>query len=149
MNGSYTTEQVAKLLNIHIRTVQDWLKAGLRKNSAEKPYLIHWSNLVEFLKEKTQRRRVSCDVNELFCVRCKEARKPKNMQIFVRELSKNRVLLTGKCGTCDLQINRITSFQKFCASKHFFHILEKKEGRCTECPSLNDRTDLGRAGNDS
>ena len=50
-NGFYTTEEVAKMLKVHIITVRRWLEAGkLRGHKAGRQWRIKKQDLEEYLK---------------------------------------------------------------------------------------------------
>lgn len=141
---SYSLQEIAQLFKIHIRTVQDWIKSGLHPIDDRKLVLIHGSDLIQFLKEKANKRKSKCLSTQLFCVKCRAAREPLDKHIFVRKLSDTRVLITGTCEYCKFKMNKITSVQNFTTAKHLFCVVTERKEPCIECHQHNVNPDLRR-----
>lgn len=65
---SYSTQEIADLLNIHKRTVQEWHKEGLPRIDSRKPFLVLGSNLKEFIRSRQNKRKQKCRINEFYCM---------------------------------------------------------------------------------
>ncbi len=108
---TYSTEEIADLLNIHINTVHVWYKAGLSKTDNQKPCLVFGQDLKDFLNAKNESKKRPCAPNELFCCKCQTPRRPKANQVCIKS-TPARTNLVGYCATCGTKINKAISPQK-------------------------------------
>lgn len=116
---AYSIAEIAEMLNVHIRTVQAWKKAGLKILDDEtKPYLIMGQDIQEYLKGKKKERKKPLKIGEFFCPRC---RRPVNShasmikaEVTTRRLGRNyrQVLLRGICSICDQALTLFSSDRK-------------------------------------
>ena len=56
---SYTTLEIAELLNVSVVTVRRWLEEGLPRNDDLRPFLIRGEALISFLETRQKRARVA------------------------------------------------------------------------------------------
>lgn len=99
---TYSIYEISILYNIHKATVRHWLKEGLIRIDEKRPIFVHGSDLYEFLKERQKKRKRKCKPDELFCMKCKYARKPKEMKVVIEEqsLKISRIkCICSECGT--------------------------------------------------
>lgn len=105
---SYSTKELAQVLRVHPRTVQEWHKYGLQ-SIAEKcfPLLFIGRTVKDFLNARRSKRKCKLAPDECFCPRCRRPRLSK-MQPFKieptgRHLGSGQelVLLRGICIVCD------------------------------------------------
>jgi len=108
---SYSTQEIADLLSIHKRTVQEWHKEGLPRIDSRKPFLVLGSNLKEFIRSRQNKRKQKCRINEFYCMKCKEPRQSRNNLVDIRFLSASRLLVIGLCVQCHTRINKIGSIK--------------------------------------
>ena len=71
-----TIEEVARLFGVHRQTVRNWIKGGLPALTKRKPHLILGSELRQFLINRRQASKRRCAPGELYCLRCREPRRP-------------------------------------------------------------------------
>jgi hypothetical protein len=73
---SYALDDIAKLLGTHKRTCSRWLVEGLpvlKKNTS--PLLIMGYELKKFLRSNSRKGKIKLKENEIYCLRCRVARK--------------------------------------------------------------------------
>ena len=96
---NYTVEETASALNVHRNTVRRWLRAGLEPIDWKKPYLIHGTDLIEFLKSRSLPA-TKLLPHEGFCFSCRAPREPAFAEIEVEVSSNGRLSLTALCDRC-------------------------------------------------
>jgi hypothetical protein len=76
-NRNYTYEEAARLLEVHPRTVRNWVQRdGLPALAEQRPHLIVGSVLSDFLRDRRQSRKTRLKPYELYCLRCRVGRIP-------------------------------------------------------------------------
>jgi Helix-turn-helix domain len=106
---NYTIADVARILQVSRRTVRVWIKKGLPIIDRQRPFLIHGSDLKEFLFSRKQRRKSKCGPGEIFCVKCRVPKRPAGGMADYEPRSVMRGSLVGICPTCNTIISRWTS----------------------------------------
>ncbi len=117
IHRSYTVEEVALLLEVHKRTVRNWIIKGLTVCDDKRPLLILGTDLRLFLQQQRQENKRKCKPSELYCLKCREPRLPdQNTLEFIEETNtKGRVI--AACSVCNSRMNKyfklenITSIQ--------------------------------------
>ncbi len=118
IHRSYTVEEVALLLDVHKRTVRNWIKKGLPVCDDKRPLLILGAELKQFLQLQRKENKRKCKPSELYCLKCREPRLPDQSSLqFIEETStKGRVI--AACCVCNSLMNKyfklenITSIQR-------------------------------------
>ena len=122
---SYKVTELAATLNVHVRTVQEWIKRGLPiidRNS--KPYLISGYEAKIFLKECIDSKKVKLNKDEIFCLKCRQPRKsiPEEVKCeYTGRLighGQRQIIITGKCPNC------LTPLQRFSSDKNITQIVK-------------------------
>lgn len=107
-NYTYTVEQIADLYGVDVHTVRRWIREdGLKRIPKMRPYLIHSSDLKRFLHTKQKARKHPCKANEVFCLKCRLPRTPKNSTATILELPNKSVRFKARCSVCNSKINRV------------------------------------------
>ena len=75
IHWSYSISEAAKLLGVHKLTVSRWIERGLPLIEQKRPFLIHGSDLRDFLTAQ-QPRKQPCRAGEIYCVRCRAPKRP-------------------------------------------------------------------------
>jgi len=116
---SYTLKEIAEIYNLHIRTVQDWIKQGLKIiDESHSPYLILGQDVRDFLKVKRQKRKHNLKPGEFYCTKCNIPRKSIPEKIIFEKteklLGKNgrQVIIKGICVVCKNKLFLFSSQRK-------------------------------------
>ena len=112
IHRSYTVGKISEIYGVHKNTVLTWIKNGLLTCDSSRPTLILGHHLREFLEQKRKKNKKPCPVGTLYCVSCKEPRKPAGNMVDYLPTSETRGRLIGICPCCEHMINQITSFSK-------------------------------------
>lgn len=109
---SYTTKDISKLLNVHPKTVQLWVKEGL-PSITEKPIFVKGFKLKAFLDNKQQKRKCKLEADEFYCIKCRKAVRPNDKVVWLeltgKTLGRNNlreIVIKGVCDECLTRINR-------------------------------------------
>ncbi len=112
INRSYTVSEIAFLYQIHPQTVKNWIKQGLNVAVKTKPMLILGADLREFLQKKATRNKKTCQPGEIYCVACKEPKRPRDDYALLVRLNEKVGDLIGECPTCNHEIHRKVSISQ-------------------------------------
>jgi hypothetical protein len=121
IHRSYTVEEAALFLEVHKRTVRNWIIKGLPVCDDKRPLLILGTDLKLFLQQQRKQNKRKCKPCELYCLKCRESRLPEQKTIpFIEETNtKGRVI--ASCSVCNSRMNKyfklenITSIQSVVA----------------------------------
>ena len=108
-------KQAAELLGVHVRTVQGWIKSGLRILDGSKPFLIMGSDLKSFRAQELQKRKQALGPAEFYCFRCKARVTASQIETIPGKAighEKISVRLKGVCAVCGAQVNRFSAVAK-------------------------------------
>ena len=106
IHRNYTISEVAELLGVHKNTVQHWLKSGLPHIRDRRPLLILGQDLKEFLNGRRLRGRKPCLPGHLFCLKCREPRRPAAQMLDYVPITLTSGNLKGICEVCETFIYR-------------------------------------------
>lgn len=85
----------------HRNTVRDWLTAGLKPIDGGRPALILGSELRRFLNERRARRKRKTPAGMIFCLRCREPRRPAGDVVDYLPRTATSGDFQGICPNCD------------------------------------------------
>ncbi len=109
---SYTVAEAADLFGVHRNTVRHWIKNGLETVRAGGHVLILGDELRAYLIRKQAQRRVRCPPGSMFCLKCRDARRPPPGLVELVPLSPTTVNLRGLCPTCGGLMHRRASLAR-------------------------------------
>lgn len=109
IHRNYTVEETASLYCVHKNTVRNWIKAGLPVCDARRPVLILGSELRGFLKQRRQVHRRQCLPHEMYCLRCRAARRPAEGMADYQSVTPATGRIIGLCPVCMTTMNRFVS----------------------------------------
>jgi excisionase family DNA binding protein len=112
IHRSYTVEEIAALFGIHKNTVRDWIKKGLPVCDARRPVLILGQVLRDYLQAKRTRNKRTCLPGELYCLRCREPRKPAGEMADFQPVTPKVGNLIAICPVCDAMMNKRVSMAR-------------------------------------
>ena len=106
---AYTVGEIAELLGAHEHTVRLWLSAGLEALDGKRPTLVRGEALKRFLVAKRTARTRTCAPGTLFCVKCREPRRPAGDWADLHELTDTTGDLQAFCSVCESIMHRRVS----------------------------------------
>ena len=109
---SYTIQEVAELYGLHPQAVRRWINIGLRTIDGLKPFLIHGSDLINFLNGRQSGRKQKCQPHEFYCCRCRLPRRAQKNEVKVENRSRKLLNLSAVCEACDTQMNKAGSVRR-------------------------------------
>ena len=111
IHRSYTVIDASETLNVHPKTVRNWLRVGLAVIDESRPLLIQGADLKLFLKQKRKASLHRCEQNEMYCFRCKAPREPNLTSLqFIAKLA-GMAQMTGHCSECGSKANKYVSWR--------------------------------------
>ncbi len=129
---SYNMQEISELFGIHKNAVRNWFKAGLPKIDARRPFMVHGSDLIEFLNNRQTKRKRKCKSDELYCFRCRAPRKAKTGSIEFIPLSETKLNIHGKCEECGTSTYRAGSIKKRQEYERIFAFVTLAEKHITD-----------------
>jgi hypothetical protein len=116
IHRTYTVFEVAHLFGVHRNTVREWIRRGLPTCDQHRRTLIVGRALAEYLKKRREQRRTRCGADEMYCMRCRQARRPvENAANYVPRTSMLGTLV-GACPACAAVMHRTVNLAKFADS---------------------------------
>jgi len=110
---SYLLKEIADMFNVHVRTVQSWIKSGLEPLEGTKsPYYVMGYDLKDYLSKQNETGKVKLKNREFYCLACKKGVVPTHIEVLDNGIVGNNMKsfrLKGSCPICKLQVNRIAS----------------------------------------
>lgn len=73
---TYTIAEVVDLYGVSRGTMSNWQRQGLRPIDDKRPLLFHGATINAFHAERRRTGKKPCPPGELFCLACKEPRRP-------------------------------------------------------------------------
>ncbi len=112
VHRNYTVEEVADLFGIHKNTVRQWIKKGLPLCDQKRPALILGRVLAEFLQAQKIKNKRTCQPGEMYCLRCREPRKPVADLLEYQVITDKVGNLMAMCSHCNALMNKRVSYSK-------------------------------------
>lgn len=111
---SYEVHEVAELYGLAPDTVFRWIRdEGLKRLPKIRPYLIHSSDLIDFLDRKVKKRKHPCKPQQMYCCRCRKPREvaPSSLQVRVQRNKQKK--LCGECIVCGCKVNKLLKLSEW------------------------------------
>jgi len=134
---SYSSKELAEVLNVHVQTIRSWRKSGLTPiEGCASPFLFMGEEVRRFLKARESRSSGKLESNECLCFKCKVGVVPVGVEhidtnILIGQDIKS-IRIRGKCPHCGSIVNRFSSTAQIEALKY----QSKKGSSQSETPSL-------------
>jgi len=130
INRNYTVAEIAVLYDVHKSTVKTWLRRGLKRIDNQRPYIILGSDLKQFIKDRRGINKRSCELGEIYCMKCREPRTPEQgSTVFETETSRYG-RIKANCNVCDSAMNRYFRLTDLAVlQRHFAVILPLQQKR--------------------
>lgn len=113
---TYNVREAAKATGATAGTVCHWLKAGLQPVHDCYPTIIRGVDLIDFLKQRSISRKRPCGPGRLYCLRCKEPRRPAFHEVEFWPDGPRLGSLRGLCPSCTGIMHRRTSVARITAA---------------------------------
>jgi hypothetical protein len=112
INRSYEVEEAARVVGAHRNTVRSWLRAGLKPIDNRRPTLIRGEELRRFLSERSAKRKRATPPGMIYCLRCREPRRPALDMAEYVPLAPMFGNLQGLCPVCEAMLFRRVNLAK-------------------------------------
>lgn len=106
IHRNYTVEEVAGLFGVHGNTVRGWVRQGLPTSDDRRPTLILGRDLRAFLHARRAAKKRPCRPGEIYCMRCREPRRPAGDMADYESTTESLGNLIGICPECDALMYR-------------------------------------------
>jgi hypothetical protein len=116
IHRTYEVDEIATLFSMHRNTVRHWIKDGLETLDQRRPILVQGATLVDFLKQRRVRNKRPCQPGQIYCLRCREPRRPVCGEVLYQAITGDRGRLVGLCPDCGTRLFRGVSKAKLTAS---------------------------------
>jgi len=113
---TYNVREAAKVTGATAGTVRHWLKTGLEPVRDCYPTIIRGLDLIDFLKRRATARKRPCGPGRLYCLRCKEPRRPAFDEVEFWPDGPQLGSLRGLCPSCTGMMHRRTSVARITAA---------------------------------
>ena len=107
---SYTAGELADCLGVHKNTVRNWKRNGLEALDAQRPVLFQGATVRAFLKSQRISRKRPCPPGTLYCLSCREPRRPALGMIDYQPMRPDSGNLRAICEVCETVIHRRIRF---------------------------------------
>ena len=88
------------MLGVHKNTVREWIKRGLATIDDRRPTFVLGSEVRAYLETRRASRKRPCGAGEIYCVRCREPRKPVGGMVDYLAITTTTGNLQGICPHC-------------------------------------------------
>ncbi|MBQ4890594.1 helix-turn-helix domain-containing protein [Shewanella sp. MMG014] len=107
----YTVLDVSETLGVHPKTVRNWINAGLPVIDATRPLLIQGADLKLYLQEKRKTYLHRCELNEMYCFKCKSPIVPNIDSVQFIAKPAGMAQMRGCCNECGKWVNKYVSWR--------------------------------------
>lgn len=113
---SYSTKELAELLNVHPQTIRSWRKEGLLSIDESSHYALFLGSTVkQFLQAQADSRRITLGSDEFYCLSCKTKTTAQNGTAVSqnKKIGTNKLSIRyeGNCDKCSNVVNKFGSLQ--------------------------------------
>ena len=105
-NYSYSVSELARCCGVHKNTVRNWRRDGLEPIDKARPVLFHGMTVRAFLRHRKARRTCPSPPGTMYCVRCRQSRRPALGMVQYRPLKPASGNLSAICETCEAIMHR-------------------------------------------
>ena len=126
---AYDVEDICALFSefgLHNQTVRKWVKNGLKAIDNGKPTLIYGNDLIGFLKEQNTKHKCKTDFNEMFCMKCQDARPIFQRKVTIKQKAKT-LSVSGSCRECKTVMFKSYKMSDLSKVKRVFQLVDVLE----------------------
>lgn len=106
LHFSYSVGELTTCCGVHKNTVRNWQRDGLEPIDKARPALFQGATVRAFLRQRNASRKRPCPPGTLFCLRCREPRRPALGMIEYRPLKPASGDLCAICEACEAIMHR-------------------------------------------
>lgn len=119
---SYSVIELADALDVSVGTVRRYVRRGMPVMKAKRPALILGEDAKDFLTAMKNKAKRPLAPNELYCLTCKEPRRPFGdlVDLYCQEGRTARI--SGLCEVCENLCNRVVSEEQIAQLSEFFDV---------------------------
>ena len=103
---SYSVRELARCCGVHPHTIRNWQDKGLEPIDTARPVLFQGATVRAFLSRRKANRKRPCPPGTIFCLRCREPRRPALGMVEYRPLKPASGDLCAICETCEGVMHR-------------------------------------------
>ena len=123
-NLTYSIQEIQDIRGTSPQTVRRWInEEDLPAMTAQRPFLIHGADLIEFLNVKSNRGKNPHKVGELSCYKCGHRGRPLGDMADL-EINGSRRRLEALCGNCENPVSLIIGAAKLAQYREILDIAE-------------------------
>jgi len=123
INYTYSITEFCQDFNKHKNTVDNWIREeDLKTIDNKRPRLIHGKDLKEFLTRRQASKKIKCEMDELFCFKCKKPRKPKDNLVTISTENQKCGNLRALCSICEGKMNKRFSLKYLSHLQNTFEV---------------------------
>jgi hypothetical protein len=100
------------MFDVHPNMIPRWVKDGLCRIDDRRPYLIHGSDLANYLSHKQKSKKRPCENGEVYCCKCRCPRAILENMVNVNIQNVKTLIISGLCSACNTRLNQIGSVSK-------------------------------------
>jgi len=108
---------------LHVQTVRKWVKDGLKTIDKGKPALIYGNDLIDFLKAHNSKNKCQTLFNEMFCVKCQDARKVYQRKVKINH-KQGFLHVSGICSECKSTMFKSYKIKDWPELKRIFQVVD-------------------------
>ena len=113
---TYNVREAARATGATPATVRHWSRNGLEPVTGVYPPIFRGVDIIDFFKDRSQKRKQPCGPGRMFCLHCKEPKTPAFNEAEFRSDSPRLGTLMGLCPDCAGVMHRRTSLAKLDAA---------------------------------
>lgn len=112
IHRSYTVYELAEVFRVHKQTIRSWIHDGLSVCNSTRPILIRGIDVRDYLVGKNAKNKRPCELGQIYCVACKQPRRPKDGHVILKCQNDRVGDLVGECPGCGTNMHRKVSLPK-------------------------------------
>lgn len=133
----YSVEELAKLLEVHEKTILEWKRKGLKTIDSKQPFLFYGYFVKEFLGKMNLSNKCKTAFDQIFCMKCQEGRDPLKKQIQFIPVKQNCLKVKALCRTCKSDIYQNYKLDDLPELKRTFNVVQLLPLYDCKKPSVN------------
>ena len=105
-NRCFDVAELAARLGVHRNTIRTWQRKGLNPLPDGRPVMFTSAAVNAFLSSRKATRQVKCPPGTIYCLKCREARRPAGGLVQIIAINAASGNLKAACDTCGTTMHR-------------------------------------------